>query len=453
MKKLMMHTKRTFFSNRILQLLIFLIIPVISGLLVINNSLITILILFVCWLLFFLRNKHEYIYVFLILISTNIGWLFGHSLRYPLSYINFLVLPVILSTLVYKKKIKIDKYDLIIIYFLLLSCTSIFKTSFFDGQPIEKGLKVAAIDFFVMFYFYFRYADIRIEKVINAINIFGFIVSLIIVYASFSRSQYLFDAAFLEPSTRLFIVRFHIGIPLIGFCTIYNFIQYFEKDNKQYLLVFFYYVAIIIFIMQTRIMIFALFFTIVLIYYNKLKKVNYMHIIGGIIILLIVAVQIVDKNTLINKYFSLTKNEITGYSKHLNSYTARKNSHNFFLNELSEHLILGRGEFWGDFEKNETRYRGYNVYISDLGIFSIIYIHGLLGLIWLFIFIKIVFSLRNDKINNQFCYYFFIFCFIAGLTLDFFTDTKNELFTFLIFSIYCRTFNINSQKQIESIEK
>lgn len=391
----------------------------------------------------------ELVIVFLIVISTNVGWLFNIMTSFPVYYINFIILPILLLTVFFPNNIKLHKEDFIVLLFFMLSIISLLKTTFYSEQSIISGLKVAKFDFLILFYFIVRNDRLDVAKINKAILIFGLLISLVIIYASLSQNEALFSIAYSSSKlTRYGLARYVLGIPVIGYCCIFLFVQFMRNQKVISAVLCGYFLITLIFFMQTRSIIVAMTLVMTFIYVWYAGKNIVVSIFLVFAFLGFMSWQVYSEQSLTRRYIQTTQSEIKKSSKEINSISSRQISHGYFLKEFLKHPIVGMGEFWSDSSKLEERKKLRKpIFEADVGLAAVLYKHGIIGAIWLIGFFYIVLfrfrkNVRFEAVDHYF--FFFLFCLISGITLDFFTDQKKEIFTFFVFGLYARCFRESS---------
>ena len=387
------------------------------------------------------KNVREYIAVFLVLITTNVGWIFGMENSTPIYYVNFIILPLFLISLA-KYCPKLDALDYFVLSFMLLSFVGLFKTHIYDNQPFLNGLKAIKFNFLTLFYFYFRYSNLKFHKVMQAILFFGFVVSFVIVFASLTENRYLMEISQMNIEHRLALTRYILGIPLICFCAIYYYICFLHTNQKNMLFKFLYFSIVIVFIFQTRIVFIGLAPVFIFSYFKVARKKFFLNIVIAITFVTVLLSQILIADSALMKFYQMSHDDVSKSDRDVTGYSARVNSHAHFLKDFLKHPVLGTGDIWRTIKDSEvTDDNGTVVYEDDLGVAAVLYKYGILGALWIFTFFVIVLIKKRDCKNNIYLlsfYSFFVFCLVAGTTLNFFTDRKNEIFIFVMFALFVR---------------
>jgi hypothetical protein len=397
----------------------------------------------------------EALIILLVVITTNVSWLLKILINFPVYYVNYLVLPLLLFTSSLSPKAKLHKEDFLIVLFLLLSAISVVKTAIYDGQSIVSGIKVAKFDFLILFYFVARNAVLDVAKINKSILIFGFLISLVIIYASISQNELFFQVAHISSrKTRYGIARYVLGLPIIGYCCIYSFVRFMRSQKIVSAFLCGYFFIIMVLFMQTRSIIFASILVLAMIYVGYAGKNILISLSLALVFLGLVTWQAYSENSLARRYIETSQAEMQEANKEINSISSRQSSHRYFFNEYLKHPIVGIGKFWSDSSTIEER-RKLNrpIFETDVGLAGVLYKHGLIGATWLIGFYYLV--LFKFRKNVQFkavdhYFYFFVFCLLSGITIDYFTDSKNEVFTFLIFGLYSRCFREAGAVEITS---
>lgn len=386
----------------------------------------------------------EWFAVFLVLLTTNFGWIFGGVLGAPIYYVDFLVLPVLLYKVLLNKRIKFVLEDYLLLLYVPLSVVGLLKNYIYDGQSVADGLKAIKYGLLILFYVYFKYSSIDPKKTIKAILNIGFIVSLVVVFASLTKNEYLLEVTYMPFQETFGVARFVLCIPLISYCAIFLFCKYFKTNDTLSLVLFVYYSLVIVFVMQTRSVLMSLPIVIFISYLKLFKYKFYFNVLLVVVVSSVVLFQSLDENSVINTYYMQSKKEVEGGAVYSNSYSARLSSHGYFIDEVLAHPIVGRGKYWVDFYKaHETNKSGYFAQSSDVGLAYVFYRFGILGVLWaLVLFYVLLYKCRQvgDDVYLLSLYLFFLFVLFSGVTLDQLTDDKNTVFTFMLIALFLRLY-------------
>ena len=432
-----------------------IILPILYSILIISHPIAAVSLAALSFLLILLRNHlYEFALVSLVLTTTNIRWLL--PLSFPIYYINFLLLPLLLFQIKMRQGAIIkDNIDRIILLFLVVTALSMVKTIVFDGQPFISALKAWKINVLIMYFYVFRYSTrINTSKVVKILIISGIGVAALTAFVSLTQNVTLIELANMNPDYRLGFFRFFrfvICIPLVAFTSIYFYLAFLRKRDIWSFSIFTILIFVVNLFMQTRSLLLGLVVALSIFTIKGLKNFSYSitliicFLLGIILFYLVFA-----ENTGLDSYINLTKNEYQSINIKMNSFSSRLNSHRYFFEGLMAHPLVGRGTFWPDFpECYETKRLGRNVYDTDVGIANITYKYGMVGLLWFLATIYLVF--RNDlslagkaPMERSALSCLFLFMLISGITLDFITDEKNQIFTFMMIGIYKRSHHIDA---------
>jgi hypothetical protein len=273
---------------------------------------------------------------------------------------------------------------------LIIMATVGVVNAFFQGQPIPLGLGASRTYFIILFYLVFMSKRIETQKLFNLIIFAGIFICLVsnISYLLHGKIN-LFSVPIEE--VRAGQLRLLPASFFIVFSSLIVFGEYIRKKNRLYLALFIYMSATVVIQEQSRAALGGIIFTAIILLVLA-KKINFVKaiILGGPAFALLIILLPIFQSTFFGKLYDLTRYEITSTGGGVGH---RIDTFNYYYGEIRKSPIIGRG-IWN------MGFRGYNpenmqdrfMYLSDIGISSLMFHFGLLGLIWLIILLKKVYK-------------------------------------------------------------
>jgi len=351
------------------------------------------------------------------------------------------------------KKPNDGNFNFVAIALLFIGLMAVFN-SFFHGQPLLLGIKAAKGYFLILFYFVFMARPIDTQKLFKLIIISGVILTFL------NNVQYLFFGKirifhFFREMERAGQLRFLIGDFFAIFAPIIAFGEYLKNKKKIYLFASLYMVITMTLQGQTRAVMWGSLVTLFLLLYLA-KKINYMKVVIYGVPLLVILIWIIPliQSTFLGELYELTKHEIT---RREGNVAIRFDAYNYYLGEIFQSPLIGRGIwseafdiYMGDNPEDMTE---QGLYLSDIGITSLIFHAGLIGALWLvWLLVKVykrVFISRR-QIKEEIPYGlvgYFIFGLSTILTLNCFLHHRTIIYLALALALLTQSESFNQENQ------
>lgn len=281
------------------------------------------------------------------------------------------------------------KYNYSKYIYILLICVfiSMLQQKFIINQPIILTLK-EQVSYMIMLCMYFPLKKFIILSKLNSIDILRGLLYL----GTFSSLLYISEKilyigtgiSFLSVSIGLegsfSVYRLYIGSSLVIISAI-NSIYFYTREKKlSYMLYYIINIATLIWISQSRLELISIsIITFIGIMLYSFRKKNVIVLFGvvlsGSMVLLLSNIQEV-----IYKIFKLGEYSVTGDTLSIREYG--RELYFSILTESNNRLVFGVGYPSREYFPAEEFY-GFkdNIYLSDNGIYSILFIHGLVGVV------------------------------------------------------------------------
>src|SRR4030042_4042231 len=276
------------------------------------------------------------------------------------------------------KKPNDGTFNFAVIALLFISLMAVFN-AFFSGQPLLLGIKAAKSYFLILFYFVFMARPINTKKLFKLVIITGVVLTFL------NNVQYLFMDKitifhYSVEMDRVGQLRFLIGDFFIIFAPIIAFGEYLKNKKKVYLLASLYMAITIILQGQTRAVILGSMVTLFLLLYLAEKLSLAKAVIYGIPLLIILVLIIpLFQSTFLGELYELTKYEIRGGEGNVG---VRLDAYDYYLGEALKSPLIGRGVWNAEFDiymgDNPEYASGQELYLSDIGLGSVIFHMGLI---------------------------------------------------------------------------
>jgi hypothetical protein len=256
--------------------------------------------------------------------------------------------------------------------------------SFFHGQPAGLSLKAGLGYYLILFYFVFS------SKVIDQRKLFSLMATMGVVLTFLNNLQYVFFGRlrifdYDREMIRQGRLRFLVPEMFLIFTAIFVFAAYLSYKKKGYLWASAYMLGTILIQGQTRAHAWGLFVAVFgLLVLSKKLTVPKALALG--IPALAVAVWLLPllRNTTFGRMFELTRDEL---SSEKGSIAVRMETYDYYLGEIAKSPLIGRG-IWNDLfdaymgdNPEDVKYK--NLHLSDVGLLSLVFHFGLLGVLWL----------------------------------------------------------------------
>lgn len=402
------------------------------------------LLLLSVWVILFLFFKQYEVFILLLLILNHeVFFLFPQmELIAGRQYFQDFLYGIILITGVWyffrkrdENEISFNKY---VIAFLFIIGIALVYT-LLHGQPLRYGLGAARYYFFILFYFVFMSRKINVERLFKLIIIAGVILFLLnnIQYIFFGKIT-IFHVT--REGERAGVLRFLAGGYFSTFALLITFGEYLKRRKKIYLGVAVYIFAITTLQGQTRMVIFGLVVTIfIMMYLARFIDFAKLLLFGVPALVLVVWLLPVIQSSIIGKLFELTKYEYSGRTGNIG---VRFDTYEYYLSEFVKSPLIGRGVWDDGFrENNPEDLKDKGIHLSDIGIMSVLFHFGMMGLLWLiFIFAKIYKNIfpGKDRLYDNVQYGligYFIYNIITMVTLNGITTRRCIIYLALVMAI------------------
>jgi len=394
-------------------------------------------------ILFLFFKQYEFFILLLLILNQEVFFLFPQMrLIAGRQYFQDFLFGIILITGVWyffhkrdENEINFNKY---VIAFMFIIGIALAYT-LLHGQPLMYGLGAARYYFFILFYFVFMSRKINVERLFKLIIIVGAILFLLnnIQYIFFGKITIFY---IIREGERAGVLRFLVGGYFSTFALLITFGEYLKTRKKIYLGVAVYIFAIIALQGQTRMVVFGLVITIlVMMYLAKFIDFAKILLFGVPTLVLVVWLLPVIQSSVIGKWYQLTKYEFTGRTGNIG---IRFDTYEYYLSEFVKSPLIGRG-VWNDGfrENNPEDLKDLGIHLSDIGIMSVLFHFGMIGVLWLiFVFIKIYKNIfpGKDRSNNNVHYGligYFIYNIITMVTLNGITTRRCIIYLALVMAI------------------
>jgi hypothetical protein len=344
-----------------------------------------------------------------------------------------------------------ENFNKIVIALLLVVLIGIFN-SYFQGQPIISGLSAARGYFLILFYFVFMSKNIDSRKLFNFLITVGFFLSVInnIQYIFFEEIDIFSVSRGIERAGQL---RFMQGGFFVIFSSLIAFGEYIRTQKKAYLVVSVYMVSTVVIQGQTRVIYGGLIITMMFILILA-KKINFARavLIGGPVFSLIILLSPIIKSTFLGNLYGMTKYEITEQE---GGVRIRLEAYDYYFREIKESPIIGKGIWDPGFSGyNPEKTKDQYIHLGDIGITSLLFRFGVIGVIWLiFLFVRVYklsfFSLGRLKEKVHFGLIgYFIFCISIMVTINRITHHRSIIYLALVLALLSQM-NYTKQEDLD----
>lgn len=400
-------------------------------------------ILFLALALFLYLKQIEFFILLLLIMNQELFYLFplGISLIGRYYYQDFLYVAFVLIGgwyILSKGKIHDLTNSNIILSFLGLVLIGII-CAWMQGQPLRFGLSVTKSYFLILYYYLFMGREININKLFKLIIFTGAVLLFLnnIQYLFFENLNIFHFDRFGE---RVGTLRFLVGGFFIIFATILAFAEFLRCRKRIYLIMFIYMLGVITLQGQTRIVIWGFMITILLLLYIS-KRIKFNKIVSFGLPLLVLFFWLLPlfQSTLFARLYGLTRYEFEQRGGHVG---IRLDTYEYYIKEVMKSPIIGRGVWSDGYNKNNPEnMKERGLHLSDIGVMSIIFHFGLLGVFWLILGLKNIFKTQLAKIKRytDSQYYslvgYFIFVIAVMPTLNVLVSRRSIIYFALVLAI------------------
>lgn len=292
------------------------------------------------------------------------------------------------------------KYNML--FCIILIIISSIRSQQLYSQNFSLGVRPQRffLIFSIMYFPLLKFTSIKdnkkkLETLLYTLGITEIII-FIIQYIVISKVKFLY----VIQSIRYGGVRLHFEAVLLSvlfFMAVNNFLK--KKNIYKNLIIIIVLLLYNLLIIRGRLAVAAIFATgfIILLFWKKNRFIKYF-----LITYILVFGFVLLNTSIIGEYMnSLNKSNIQS------DFTAqiRENGKEFYLNQIKESPILGRG-YINELNENASKASGiqYNYLLVDNGIVAFLFMYGVIGVAWVVIlFVKIyIYSLRDYLKNNNY---------------------------------------------------
>ncbi|MDZ5015620.1 hypothetical protein GNF72_10200 [Clostridium perfringens] len=375
------------------------------------------------------------IVIILIALNENIFNLVGVNLSSLVAVLGIFLFVINLDNII-KKKYIFKKY----VFTLILVCgLSQLYATYKWGQPLIYGL--FGMHYIFIYLYYFIFVNIFKKDKLKQIKDIIIILSSILCIIYFI--QYLIYPNFvifkMNYAYRNGNVRFFSGYILIMFSIILIYSDLLFKFKFKLFICLVVQILSLAIVSQTRNYIIGIFIVLMLGLILKNRKTNVLFLYFSLLIIFIYITFFLDEKNYINNILNSVFSEFNSKS---GTVGVRIDELSYYINLLKDNLLFGIGILDSRFLLTPiiTGYVPYYYYVSDLGLFGVIIYTGLIGGIWLALFLYKIFkcSINFLKFNDKYSYLmiltaiFIVALFPSGLVFN-----KNAILYICIFISMC----------------
>jgi hypothetical protein len=370
-----------------------------------------------------------------------------------------LVLPLTMVWYFFRKKEEGEvNYSLYVAGFVVLGILAVL-VAHFNGQPLILGIKEFRSYFLLFYYFVFMARKIDQTKFFKLVIVTGVILMFLnnLQYFLFGDVSIFHHRLEHIPVGRAGQMRFLLG----GFFTIFAPIvalgEYLRTKKNIYLAAYGYMMATVVIQGLTRAVIWGLLATLFLLLYLA-GRINFIRTlsIGIPIIALLVWLAPLVQSSVFGKLYELTRYEFSGRRGNIG---VRLDAYEYYIAETMKSPIIGRGIWNEAYEgRSPEDVTEQGLHLSDIGMMSVFFHSGLLGLIWLVLLLVKIYRTsfeRLGKLKKHIHYAligYFIFSLSTMLTLDSLTRARTILYLALVLALLSQAkpfFEREKEKQKE----
>jgi|GEM_PF-1966116 len=434
------------FFQRAQQILLLIVLPIILAFMIHSKSFLLLLglIVFALFVGGLYLKSFEVLIVLILAINEEFFYLVPKE---PLGRISFqaLLYPILLVVgclgLFIKRKRRDLSFKPYVIGLFLLTLMGVLN-SFFHGQPLGLSLKAGLGYYLILFYFIFGSKGIDQRKLFNLMIITGIVLTVLnnIQYAFFGSLKIFY---YTREMIRIGQLRFLLPEMFLVFTAVIAFGAFLTYQKKRYLLAFLYIVSTIILQGQTRVHIWGLFVACfgLLVLSRRLTFLKAFSLGIPVLVLLVWALPLM-RNTMVGRLFELTTSEL---SSERGNIAVRMDTYDYYFRETLRSPLIGRG-IWNDqfdiyMGDNPEDMKYKNLHLGDVGMMSLAFHLGLLGVFWLIGLLAKVAKLiaRSLKGPEPGLLYgsagYFLFSVAAMLTLNCLTRVDSIIYLALVLAL------------------
>lgn len=339
------------------------------------------------------------IVITLIIINESLFYLQNRNLVFVVSIIGLLYGVLHINSIIRSNY----TFKYWILSLVLVVLVSVIYAFFRYGQPILDGLYGFHYVFIYFLYFYFVKLFSAIGKNGES-SIWDLIVIIGTLLAIFFLIQVVLYPRFtifhVNYSMRNGHVRFFEGFPLILFSMMLTFVSLLKKIKLKYIVYFSIQVSAVLYVSQTRNFIIAYGLAFLILYlFNRGKYIvfKFFYVLLPLILSLFIFRDVAFYHDVI---FSVLKQ----YQTDSGTVGVRLSEIQYYFDLFLEYPIFGIGLLGSTFSLTNIIYgtQYYYYYTSDIGLLGFVFQTGILGMIWIVLFIfKLVVQYTKMRTYNS----------------------------------------------------
>jgi hypothetical protein len=321
------------------------------------------------------------------------------------------------------------KYELLIIFLLILPLFSAVNSYFHFGQPLIYGLATTR-NFLLLisgllFYYLLKHNVITLDHLKNIFLAAAWVTLSLFLYFYFTINPEKYADSFFigyNPLKGGYIFKFQI--PLLVFALLYYTFSFILKHRVIDLILSLPFYYMMIFIRQDRSIIIMCLLVIAIFFFRKIYVRAMLRYTVMLIITLLFALFIIEitdyrpPQTTLTKFYNLWLT-VAGQETLESATNIRRIQVMRVWPDIVSNIWLGLGDISPQWKGGFARIYGY-FYPSDIGLLGVIYLFGILGLLLLMTQYLLGYSIsRKLKEDNLFiitCCYFLLFSFLDSFT-------------------------------------
>lgn len=412
--------------------------------LILTEAYLPMFLIFIALLFVLVMHKDYEIFIILLLVINHdffgllptINTIYGNYS--DLLFVAFFVAGI--AWVILKKEVNIfsGQFNIIVLMFIAIVFVGTV-VPMMNGQPLFLGIRAARGFLCIAFYFVFIMKEINVEKLFRYIVITGVALTILnniqyLYYGSINIFKIEKEVFKFEKLQLLSGGYFTIFAPLVA-------LGLFLKNRKTiYLLAFIYMVFTVIAQGQVRAIIvgFAVTALAMLIISKRILKLRYIFVISIILLLTISASETI-RSSFYGRLYDLTVSEISGKQGNVG---IRFDAFYYYIGEIMKSPWIGSG-IWNDIyaADNPENIKRVGIYLSDIGIVSIGFHFGIVGMTWFIYTLTKLYQSVTSKIVNidksvkYLIYSYLIFGLTTAITINCFIMRDTVIYLALILAI------------------
>jgi len=429
-----------------------MLITIVLGKVIVSGAYLYILVLLFSGGVLFLYRQYYEIFILLVLaVNDEFFYLMPRpsSSSKDIQYQGLMYLILAITGIWYffrEKRADGENCNKVVIFLIFLSIIAVINT-YFQGQPIVLGLSATRGYFLILFYFVFMSKNIDRKKLFQFLIIVGVFLSFAnnIQYILYGKINLFYIPREMVRAGQLRMIQ---NSAFITFSSLIAFGEYLKSKKRIYLIAFLYMVATLVIQGQSRAAMIGLVITIsLLLVLTKRLNVQKAVLVAGPLIFLIVLLLPVLQSTFLGELYDLTK---YSFETRSGGVAIRIETLNYYYGELSKSPFIGRGIWYRGFKENNPEDMSHAfMYLSDLGISTVLFHFGILGLIWLLMLFFKAYKLSfiqsgklKENIHLGIVGYFILSIFIMG-TQNILTTSRTIIYLAFALALLTQMNNTN----------